>query len=55
MEASGLLPVLATFIPSKVPSRGWIILKIGVQGKNIACCAPQNVYALYTILFVRSC
>ena len=34
MEASGLITVLATFIISKVPIGGWIILKIGLQGKN---------------------
>jgi hypothetical protein len=40
MKASGLLPILATFIPSKVPSGGWIILKTGMQIKEIAYCAP---------------
>jgi hypothetical protein len=45
MEPSGLIPVVATFITSKVPIGGWIILKIGMQSKIIAYCAPQNVYA----------
>jgi len=45
MEASGLIPVAATFITSKVPIGGWIILKFGMQSKRIAYCAPQNVYA----------
>jgi len=45
MEASGLIPVVAIFIPSKVPPGGWIILKIGMQSKRIAYYAPKNVYA----------
>jgi hypothetical protein len=50
MEASGLIPVVANFIPSKVPTGGWIILKIGMQSKRIAYCAPQNVYACHNSL-----
>lgn len=45
MEASGLIPVVANSILSKVPTGGWIILKIGMQSKRIAYRAPKNVYA----------
>jgi len=44
MDASGLIPIVANFVTSKVPTGGWIILKIGMQSKRIAYCAPQNVY-----------
>jgi hypothetical protein len=42
---SGLIPAVATFITSKVPIGSWIILRIGMQSKRIAYCAPQNVCA----------